>query len=141
MKRENRYLVIKRKDIHQHLSLNDQLILYNLAQRIEEGRKADGRAALECVVVESDWPEYEPTWAAIAAHVDALSQSNNEDLDLRHYCDNGYWWRVRPHQDGIFEVTIGQREKILEMKTTSSRNKAYEVKNHLLTKYGMFCSE
>jgi hypothetical protein len=27
---------------------------------------------MQCVVVESDWPEYEPTWAAIGKRVDGL---------------------------------------------------------------------
>ena len=33
--------------------------------KINEGRFRDGKPEIEAVVVESDWPEYEPTWEAI----------------------------------------------------------------------------
>ena len=52
--RENRYIVIKRK----HLSSYVERAIQDLL--IEHGVDT-----VECVVVESDWPEYEPTWKAI----------------------------------------------------------------------------
>ena len=65
--REYRYLVIKVKDARKYLDAEDQHALEEIADRIERGRIADGKEALLCVVVEHDWPEYEPTWAAIEA--------------------------------------------------------------------------
>ena len=35
--------------------------------KIEMARVHEGKAPLDAVVVESDWPEYEPTWKAIEA--------------------------------------------------------------------------
>lgn len=41
-----------------------------LAEKIANKRMDEGRERImECVVVEHDWPEYEPTWAAIEARV------------------------------------------------------------------------
>jgi len=71
MIRENRYVVAKRKDILRYLSSTEQKQLGLLFEKIEEGRKQDDRHNLQCVVVESDWPEYEPTWNAIEKRVDA----------------------------------------------------------------------
>ena len=70
MKREKRYLVIKHKDVEQYLTATEQLILYILAEKIDAHRINRGKEPLQCVVVEHDWPEYEPTWKAIEARVD-----------------------------------------------------------------------
>jgi len=47
---------------------------------------------MKCVVVEHDWPEYEPTWAAIAARVDGASQPTKDRNDFPRftnvYCSN-----------------------------------------------------
>ena len=57
-KREERYIVIKRK---------------HLSEPVENAIKALLAAAdintIDCVVVEKDWPEYEPTWKAIEKRV------------------------------------------------------------------------
>ena len=56
--REERYIVIKRK---------------HLSRAKEEALRAylfdDGIGTVECVVVESDWPEYETVWRMIEARV------------------------------------------------------------------------
>lgn len=52
-KREERYIVIKRKhlnpEMEAHLTTYKGLLV----------------PTVECVVVESDWPEYEPVWKMI----------------------------------------------------------------------------
>ena len=70
MIRENRYVVLKLSDIDKYVSerLKDKLI--SVCNEIICGRERDNKPELECVVVESDWPEYEPTWEAIAKRVD-----------------------------------------------------------------------
>ena len=64
-KRENRYFVLKFKDIHSILDESEHQALHEICNKIELHRLKNDRGALECVVVESDWPEYEPTWKAI----------------------------------------------------------------------------
>ncbi|THF64354.1 hypothetical protein [Pseudothauera rhizosphaerae] len=69
--REERYLVIKIKDAREYLDAQDQHLLDEIAQRVEFGRIGAGKSCLQCVVVEHDWPEYEPTWTAIEARMTA----------------------------------------------------------------------
>jgi hypothetical protein len=67
--REPRYIVFKLKDIEKYLSSCDLSILMNMGREIHAGRLADGKAPFNAVVVEQDWPEFEPTWAAIEARM------------------------------------------------------------------------
>lgn len=68
--REDRYLVLKRKDIERSLTPTERNILCELTGKIYLDRLEEGRGGLRCVVVESDWPEYESTWSAIQARVE-----------------------------------------------------------------------
>lgn len=77
-KQEDRYIVFKVSDLGNSLKGDE---IRQLAREYAEQRRLKGKPPLECVVVESDWPEYEPTWRAIEARVTgaqahpALSQS------------------------------------------------------------------
>ena len=64
--REVRYAVFKIKDIEKYLSPVDRQALDVIAKKINSGRESDGKPTLNCVVVEEDWPEFEPTWSAIS---------------------------------------------------------------------------
>lgn len=77
MIRENRYLIFKLSDVETALTYKEKLMLKTLAQTVDDSRKASGKIPLECVVVESDWPEYEPTWDAIERRVDAKPGTQN----------------------------------------------------------------
>ena len=68
-KREQRYFVVKVKDAKEYLDAHQLEKLAEIADTISEGRAKNGIPAVECVVVESDWPEYEPIWKAIEARV------------------------------------------------------------------------
>ena len=67
--REERYLVFKLSDVAEHFTFGERLQLARLAEVQRVGRKEAGKAPLDCVVVEADWPEYEPTWKAIEARM------------------------------------------------------------------------
>lgn len=64
-KREDRYLILKRSDIALALDEQDMQYLEYIANRIAVYREMAGKDTLECVVVESDWPEYEHVWSMI----------------------------------------------------------------------------
>lgn len=64
--REERYIVFKLSDLGNSLK-GDEIL--RLAREYAEQRRLKGKKPLECVVVEKDWPEYEPTWRAIEARV------------------------------------------------------------------------
>ncbi len=66
-KREPRYVVFKIKDALAHLSACELDRLQEIGEKIAAGRAADGKPPFNAVVVEQDWPEFEPTWAAIEA--------------------------------------------------------------------------
>ncbi len=71
MMRENRYVVIKRRDALMALSKDEREALRELEGKVHNYRMSLGKPPLICVVVESDWPEYEPTWQAIEKRVDS----------------------------------------------------------------------
>ena len=63
--REARYAVLKSADVMKCLTVSELIELRRIQARVAEHRTAIGKPRLECVVVEKDWPEYEPTWKAI----------------------------------------------------------------------------
>jgi len=71
-KREDRYMVIKYNDA-QHLSLTDNAHLSRIGKRLERFRAEHRKPPLHCVVVESDWPEYEPVFKMIEARVNGAA--------------------------------------------------------------------
>jgi len=65
MAKENRYVVFKIKDMKQSLTISEQKTLQQLSDKVDKYRVGIKKTPLKCVVVEHDWPEYEPTWNAI----------------------------------------------------------------------------
>lgn len=68
-KREPRYVVFKITDIQKYITPAGIEFLQGIGESIAEGRKRDGKPPFNAVVVEQDWPEFEPTWAAIEARM------------------------------------------------------------------------
>ena len=87
MQREDRYLVIKRSDVV-CLSEFERQQLFNIIGKVARCREVVGKEPLKCVVVESDWPEYEPTWQAIERRVDGgaqcLADAKSEESGLKN---------------------------------------------------------
>lgn len=71
MEREDRYIVLKRRDIESALSSKEKEYLDDICLQVDQCREHCGKEKLKCVVVESDWPEYEPTWQSIAKRIDS----------------------------------------------------------------------
>lgn len=70
-KREPRYIVLKLSDMKKYLYECQITNIYSAGQLIANGRARDGRPPFNAVVVEQDWPEFEPTWAAIEARMNS----------------------------------------------------------------------
>ena len=74
MERENRYIVLKRKDIDKHLTDEAKEELENILMALSIAKQPDidtgAEAEIDCVVVEKDWPMYEKTWRSIEEWVD-----------------------------------------------------------------------
>ena len=72
-KREQRYVVVKTKDIDEAGCTQVERDAFNiLCDKVAAHRISAGKGLLECVVVEKTWPEYEPAWAAIQRRVEGL---------------------------------------------------------------------
>lgn len=67
--REERYVVFKLSDVADYFYPSEISQLFRLSSTQQVLRERNGKPPLECVVVESDWPEYEPTWKAIEDRV------------------------------------------------------------------------
>lgn len=72
---ENRYIVFKRADAEKYLSNDLKDELSNALAAINYGRQLNGKSPLSGLHIESGWPEYEPTKAALLARI------NNETPD------------------------------------------------------------
>lgn len=83
--REQRYVVLKITDIAAIGLSTVELAIFNATcDKVSRARIRRGKGPLECVVVERDWPEYEPTWQAIKqrmddAHNAAVKSRRSED--------------------------------------------------------------
>ena len=75
MIRERRYTVLKHTDMEKYLNEEELQQLCELDSKINSCRQQEGRGLLAAVVVEKDWPEYEPTWAMIEARMDGHKAS------------------------------------------------------------------
>ncbi|QDH49049.1 hypothetical protein PHYNN_217 [Pantoea phage Phynn] len=74
MERELRYDVVKRKDLEACIaegviSEEENATLQTILEKLYKHRADLGKEPLECVVVESDWPEYEQVWSMIENRV------------------------------------------------------------------------
>ena len=74
MIREYRYTVLKNKDIEKAVRSGwiteaDFYSLTNIVDKVNRCREQRDKDPLECVVVESDWPEFEPVWNMIESRV------------------------------------------------------------------------
>lgn len=63
--KKTKYWVAKLSDVDSTLSDEEKGELDRLLGKVAAHREATGKAPLECVVVESDWPNYAETWASI----------------------------------------------------------------------------
>lgn len=115
-KREQRYIVIKVKDL-KHLNEGSIERLSAILLDIEAGRGAEGRPKLTTVVVEEDWPEYEAVWRSIESRstLSTLTtvQSHVEEV-LKEMLANFY--RETPLDSGIEGLTSDAVHSILNSK-------------------------
>lgn len=68
----NRYAVIKISHAEQALTREELRTIYKLGQKVYNWQRANDKPRFECVVIEHDWPEYEPVWEAIESRVDNI---------------------------------------------------------------------
>lgn len=69
VEREDRYLVFKYKDVAAALNEDQKQTLHYLSACVDAHRRRQGKDILQALVVEKDWPEFDATWALIAARI------------------------------------------------------------------------
>jgi hypothetical protein len=83
--REDRYIVIKRSDIEK-APADLRRNFYGQCRKLHDSMLTNGAPARSFLVIESDWPEYEPTWQMIedrvAGRSHPLQQVLRENGDL-----------------------------------------------------------
>ena len=89
-KQEERYIVFKLSDLGNSLKGDE---IRRLAREYAEHRQQSGKPPLDCVVVESGWPEYEPTWRAIEARVTAAQPAPSAPEDVMRDARRYLWLR------------------------------------------------
>ena len=100
-KREERYVVFKLSDLGNSLKGDE---IRRLAKEYAEQRGLKGKAPLECVVVESDWPEYEPTWKAIEARVTGAQPVPSFPEGVKKVTRGFHWNGAAQHHTPTIEV-------------------------------------
>lgn len=91
--REARYVVVKLKDIRGAGCTQEEIDAFNaLCDKVTRHRYGRGAGPLEGVVVEKDWPEYEPTWDAIKTRMESPGKLARDCHNCR---DNACSWRAR----------------------------------------------
>lgn len=100
--REDRYIVIKVSD----LAIVPPAVGKPFAEQlIAIQRRLPKR---ECLVIESDWPEYEPTWAAIEARVAGKpAQHQGEPVAYQFQARDGTWHGFQSQNHYINTVEDG----------------------------------
>jgi hypothetical protein len=71
MELENRYIVLKRRDVDEHLNEDEKITLSVLCETVDDGRRNKGKPSIDALVIESDWPEYGLALDAIVERVDS----------------------------------------------------------------------
>jgi len=81
-----RYIVLKRTDLKAYAkSPHDLEVLARIVASCAEGREMRGAKPLECVVIESEWPEYEQVWSMLETRV---THENRKRAQVKEYIKN-----------------------------------------------------
>lgn len=79
-KREARYIVFKLADMEKYVSQTGFDAVMKVGAAIALGRTIDRKPPFNAVVVEQDWPEFEPVWAMIEARMAGQDTPAPKDL-------------------------------------------------------------
>ena len=111
LQREDRYIVIKRSDL-ERISAQHRFEFSKASRVVHERMFAAGTPARRFLVIESDWPEYEPTWAAIERRVTGSPAPQPHPEPIAWMVGTAFWWtKEQAEQDaklaGLPVVAVG----------------------------------
>lgn len=95
-RREERYIVVKRKHLHPMAEASLRNDMRDL-----------GIQTVECVVVESDWPEYETVWKMIEARAKPAPGADEQTGGEPFAWADGVAWHKSAHRAVLASVRLG----------------------------------
>ena len=113
MIRENRFLVLRNKDIEKFLTVEQKVLLADLIQYIEYHREvAENRPSKNYVVIADNWPMYDTVWAMVEAFVDGkpseIEALRAENESLRKDAARLDWVEHQDFYDLSFSILVNQ---------------------------------
>jgi hypothetical protein len=109
MSLEDRYYVIKKSDFDSTFNPGvrheRELQLKSIMARIEIHRRGEGKLPIEAVVIESDWPEYEPTVKALESRIEKETETDILKNIFGDYKPFPFLYIVRVYAKGVYLVT------------------------------------
>jgi len=79
MKREERYIVLKLTDLDAALTPPARECLERLCDLVALQRALTGKRPFQAVIIEDDWPEFEPVWGMLERRVDGANHGSKCD--------------------------------------------------------------
>lgn len=82
MELENRYFVVKITDFDRSFAMDTEAGFFEVLDKVFRCRQIRGKPPLEGIFIERDWPEYEPTKAALLARING----DTEKAPIKQWC-------------------------------------------------------
>lgn len=112
--RQRRYLVFKITDLYKPGMAEVRSTLEELCTQIDQSRRSAAKNPLECLVIESDWPEYETAWKMIEERCtgkpltcDASAADRLAALELQLRIKHGFMQKAR-HERNTLEALVNK---------------------------------
>lgn len=119
--REDRYFVFKRSHVAMVLNADEIRNLNHIAQVMTEYQKYRRKPANQYVVIESDWPEYEPAWQAIERRCTGVHKEDSAGFTpcVAPYCDAKFQDR-----DELKKQIVSLQKTVTELSWDGALNEA-----------------
>lgn len=108
-KREERFIALKWSNVHE-CSPHTQGLLQTALHRVHDELKEINIQQLPCVVVESDWPEYEVVWSMIEQRCDPTRARLTPAELTKHWRDR--YLAMKAHADKMFEIASELKRQV-----------------------------
>ena len=102
--REDRYIVFKVSDVERYLTDKDRANITMMKMEIDAGRDCANKPTFKGLIVEADWPEYEPTWKAIEARVTGAQPAPSINEGVRKVTLGFRWESEAQHHIPTIEI-------------------------------------
>lgn len=123
MKREDKYLVIKRADIGNYLTHTERSEIRRIENKIRQCRIASGKADTKYVCVADSWPMYEQVWGLIESWVDKTDDRIQQLKEKLDFYDKQYSPKYGHPDDWPHSIRVEHLALIAQLNTLKSHTK------------------